>query len=157
MGSVLQEVDGSARVRFRSTWAQWAWAVGSAAAGLALAQLVIALTTSTPTGSSFGPVDFFVVFVGIFAALTALVYRWQGVTLTREALLVHNLRARAIAWSDIQSITVEPLLWTNTLVVRENCGRRTRLRAPSTGPLFWDRDFDAKYRTIGEWYVAMRA
>jgi hypothetical protein len=156
MKSAAQQGVGSGPVRFRSTWAQWAWAVGSVAVGLALAQVVIAMTTSPSAGSTFRPLDFFVVFVATFAVITAMVYHWQGATLTREALLAHNLRPRAIAWPDIESLTVEPLLWTHTVVVRETSGRRTRLRAPSTGPLFWDHDFDAKFQTIIDWHRALR-
>ena len=141
-------------VRFRSTWRQWAWVVGSVALAVGLAQSF--MLTAGPASTSASGEFFPVVFVGGYAAMTAAIYHWQGVTLTAEFLQVHSIRPRLIAWRDIQWITIEPLLWTQTVVVLESSGRRTRLRAPSTGPLFWDRNFEAKYRTIGEWYLARR-
>ncbi len=53
---------------------------------------------------------------------------WQGVTLTHQALVVHNFNRRVIRWSDIQTISVEPWFGIVTVVVGENSGRRTRLR-----------------------------
>ena len=88
--------------------------------------------------------------------LGALLVRWQGATLTQEALRVHNFRARVIPWRDIQSIAVQPLLGSRTIVVREHSGRRTRLRAPVSGPLYSDPEFDSKFHTIGQWFMSRR-
>jgi hypothetical protein len=94
-------------------------------------------------------------FVVPYAAVTAAIFRWQGVTLSREALTVDGPRPRVIPWPDIEGISLERR-WGGTVVVDETSGRRTRLRAPTTGLLGWDRGFEAKYRTIGEWYRALR-
>ena len=88
--------------------------------------------------------------------LGAFLVRWQGATLTPEALRVHNFGSRAIPWRDIQSIAVQPLLGSRTIVVREHSGRRTRLRAPVSGPLYRDPEFDSKFHTIGQWFMARR-
>ncbi|MFJ4829468.1 hypothetical protein ACIP79_06015 [Streptomyces sp. NPDC088747] len=74
-----------------------------------------------------------------------------GVTLTPSAAVVHNLRRRTIPWSDVQAIRVEPVLGTSTVVIYEVSGRRTRLRAPTTGFLAWDRGFDEKFDVLGRW------
>ncbi|MFI6335947.1 hypothetical protein [Streptomyces sp. NPDC050535] len=75
-----------------------------------------------------------------------------GITLTPAAAVVHNLRRRTIPWSDVQAIGVEPLLGTRTVVIHEVSGRRTRLRAPITGFLAWDRGFEEKVDVIGRWW-----
>ena len=57
---------------------------------------------------------------------------------------------------DIQAIQPESLLGTTTIVLCEANGRRTRLRAPSTGFLAWDRHFEQKFHTIGTWWLTHR-
>lgn len=77
--------------------------------------------------------------------------RWQGVTLTPSALHIHSLQPRAIPWPDIASPSTDRLLGTTYVIVWETSGRSTRSRAPITGLLAWDDDFDAKYQTIRAW------
>ncbi|MGB7982017.1 MAG: hypothetical protein WCF36_14650 [Candidatus Nanopelagicales bacterium] len=42
------------------------------------------------------------------------------------------------------------------VIVWETSGRSPFLRAPSTGLLAWDHDFDTKYDTIRAWHHALR-
>jgi hypothetical protein len=84
--------------------------------------------------------------------VTALETRWFGVTLTSTEVRVHSLRRRTIRWTDVRAVTTENVLGTRVVVVHEE-NRRTRLRAPITGWLTWDRHFDQKYQTIGQWWL----
>jgi hypothetical protein len=79
-----------------------------------------------------------------------------GVTLTESAAVVRNLRRRTIPWADIQSIQIESIMGTRTVVLYEANGRSTRLRAPSTGFLAWDRRFEEKFHVIGQWWLTHR-
>lgn len=76
--------------------------------------------------------------------------RWFGVTLTPDEAIVHNLRRRRIAWRDIQTIQAERLFGNRIVVLYEASGRRTRLRAPLSGFLNWDRRFEEKFDAIGQ-------
>ncbi|MFI8069224.1 hypothetical protein ACIF85_10620 [Streptomyces sp. NPDC086033] len=88
------------------------------------------------------------------ATLLALLIAGQyfGVTLTESTAIVHNLRRRTIQWSNVQAICVEGFQGARTVVIYEAGGRRTRLRAPITGFLRWDRGFEEKFQTIGKWW-----
>jgi hypothetical protein len=90
------------------------------------------------------------------SVLSALLFRWQGVTLAPDALHVHNLQVRTIRWVDIASVSTDRMLGSTYVIVWEASGRSTRLRAPTTGLLAWDRDFQAKYQTITAWHQALR-
>jgi hypothetical protein len=89
----------------------------------------------------------------MFVLITA---RHFGVTLTQSTAIVHNLRRRSIQWADVQAIHIEPYCGTRTVVIYEVGGRRTRLRAPLTGFLSRDREFDEKFHTIGRWWLDHR-
>jgi hypothetical protein len=96
---------------------------------------------------------------GMWAALTFVLLitaRHFGVTLTQSTAIVHNFRRRSIRWADVQAIRIEPFGGTRTVVIYEVGGRRTRLRAPLTGFLSWDREFDEKFHTIGRWWLDHR-
>ncbi|MFJ5213826.1 hypothetical protein ACIP98_03870 [Streptomyces sp. NPDC088354] len=79
-----------------------------------------------------------------------------GVTLTPSGAVVHNLTRRTIAWADVQAIGTESVLGARFVVIQEAGGRHTRLRAPLTGFLSWDRAFDEKLATIGRWWLDHR-
>ncbi|MET8331637.1 hypothetical protein [Streptomyces sp. NPDC005181] len=85
-----------------------------------------------------------------------IVGQYVGVTLTESTAIVHNLRRRTIRWSNVQAIRVEPFQGIRTVVLYEASGRRTRLRAPITGFLNWDRGFEEKFHTIGRWWLEHR-
>ncbi|MHB9860539.1 hypothetical protein [Streptomyces sp. YIM S03343] len=79
-----------------------------------------------------------------------------GITLTPSAAIVRRVRKRTIPWSNVQAIQVESYAGSRTVVIYEAGGRRTRLRAPITGFLSWDRGFEEKFHTIGRWWLAHR-
>ncbi|WP_326608285.1 hypothetical protein OG930_44200 [Streptomyces sp. NBC_01799] len=109
--------------------------------------------TWTPTGAEIAES------LGMWvAALFVLLVLGQyfGVTLTESTAIVHNLRRRTIQWSNVQAIRVERVQGAQTIVIYEAGGRRTRLRAPITGFLSWDRGFEEKFRTIGRWWLDHR-
>ncbi|MFI5635093.1 hypothetical protein ACIA8E_38265 [Streptomyces sp. NPDC051664] len=88
--------------------------------------------------------------------LAMIVFPRYGVTLTPSAAVVHNLRRQIIPWSDVQGVHTESSLGQRTVVIYEASGCRTRLRAPMTGALGWDRRFEEKFHTIERWWLAHR-
>lgn len=78
-----------------------------------------------------------------------------GITLTPTEAHVHGLRRRTIRWSDVRAVTTEKTLGTRSVILYQ-ADRRTRLRAPITGFLIRDRDFERKYHTIGQWWLDHR-
>ncbi|MEU6343234.1 hypothetical protein ABZ883_20085 [Streptomyces sp. NPDC046977] len=102
-----------------------------------------------PAGQSFGP--------PAALPLAMLVFlRPYGITLTPSAAVVHNLSRRTIPWADVQAIGTEWVFGARFVVIHEAGGRRTRLRAPLTGFLSWDRAFEEKFRTLGTWWLDHR-
>lgn len=103
-------------------------------------------------GGSIGPLLFTLLLWGVLLPTS-----WPfGVTLTPSAAIVHNLRRRTIPWSNVQAILIESLFGSRTVVIYEAGGRRTRLRAPITGFLSWDRSFEQKFLIIGRWWLDHR-
>ena len=156
MSALATVAPGTGSVRIRSTLAQWLWLLVAVVGAIALTQAGLALLfreTPTQTKQMFVSVATFAV---VWAALTALMFRWQGVTLAPDGLHVHSLQPRTIRWPDIASLSTDRMLGTSYVIVRETSGRSTRLRAPTTGLLAWDRDFEAKCRAISAWHQALR-
>ncbi len=80
-----------------------------------------------------------------------------GITLSPHMAQVRNLRRRTIYWSDVQVIRIEKKRFGNRrIVIYEANGRQTRLRAPVTGFLLWDRHFEEKFHVIGQWWLDFR-
>ncbi len=80
--------------------------------------------------------------------------RWNGITLTDEAAVVHSFRRRVIPWTSVQSVAVDRSCGARTIVLWE-ANHLSRLRAPSTGWLcWWDPQFDEKYEFIVPWWLA---
>jgi hypothetical protein len=97
--------------------------------------------------------------LGMWSAMLLVVLilgQYLGVTLTESRAVVHSLRRRTIQWSNVQAIRVERFHGNQVVVIYEAGGRRTRLRAPITGFLCWDREFEEKFRTIGRWWLDHR-
>ncbi|MER5688369.1 hypothetical protein [Streptomyces sp. NPDC002205] len=97
--------------------------------------------------------------LGTWAALPLVLLilgQYFGVTLTESTAIVHSLRRRTIRWSNVQAVRVERFRGTQTVVIYEAGGRRTRLQAPITGFLSWDREFEEKFRTIDRWWLDHR-
>ena len=108
-------------------------------------------------GGPFRPVLVSGLWLGVVLPSVALVAsRTFGVTLTQSAAVVHGLRRRIIPWAGVQAVQIESFLGSRTVVIYEAGGRRTRLRAPITGFLNWDRGFEEKFHTIGRWWLAHR-
>ncbi|MFF0284767.1 hypothetical protein [Streptomyces sp. NPDC005262] len=78
--------------------------------------------------------------------------QYFGVTLKESTAVVHSLRRRTIQWSNVQAIRVERFQGAQIVAIYEAGGRRTRLRAPITGFLCWDREFEEKCHTIDRWW-----
>lgn len=156
MSALATLAPGAGSVRIRSTFGQWLWLLGTLTVVIALTQAGLAFgfrDAPTATGPVFVSVATFAV---VWAVPSAILFRWQGVTLTPDALHVHNLPARTIRWPDITAVSTDRSLGSTYVIVWETSGRRTRLRAPTTGLLAWDRDFEAKYQTIATWHQALR-
>ncbi|AVH56479.1 MULTISPECIES: hypothetical protein [Streptomyces] len=106
-------------------------------------------------GGPFGPLLVSgLLFWGVLPVLITLLP--FGVTLTPSAAIVHNLRRRTIPWSNVQAIRIESFFGSRTVVIYEAGGRCTRMRAPITGFLSWDRSFEEKFHTIGRWWLDHR-
>ncbi|MEU2426130.1 hypothetical protein ABZ619_34850 [Streptomyces sp. NPDC007851] len=107
-------------------------------------------------GGPRSPVSFTVLLWGVLLLLALTTTRTLGVTLTPSTAVAHNFRRRTILWSDVQAIRVESFFGSRTVVIYEAGGRATRLRAPVTGFLNWDRGFEEKFHTIGRWWLDHR-
>ncbi|MEU3920192.1 hypothetical protein [Streptomyces sp. NPDC029004] len=97
--------------------------------------------------------------LGTWAAMLLVLLilgQYFGVTLTESTAVVHSLRRRTIHWSNVQAIRVERFQGAQIVVIYEAGGHRTRLRAPVTGFLCWDREFEEKFRAIGSWWLDHR-
>jgi hypothetical protein len=140
-------------VRYRVTWTQlvWLWLVVVVTYG---ATTFIFWLFSRDDGLAQAS-DVLLLGLGL-APLLIVASRLMSVTLTPEALVQQNLRRKVMPWTNISRITTESLLGGRSVVVYDHSGRRTRLRAPVTGIMFWDREFETKYRIIGEWYMSHR-
>lgn len=155
MSALATLAPGTGSVRIRSTFSQWLWLLGAVTVAIALTQAGLALVfRGTPAAEQgFLSVATFAV---VWAVTSAILFRWQGVTLGPDALHVHNLPPRTIRWVDIASVSTDRSLGTTYVIVSEASGRSTRLRAPMTGAFAWDRDFEAEYQTITAWHQALR-
>jgi hypothetical protein len=80
---------------------------------------------------------------------------WVGTSLTRRGLVVHAVPTLVIPWEEIE---VESQLGISTVVVHHGTGarRRTRLSAPTTGPLGRDAQFQEKVRVLRTFWAAHR-
>jgi hypothetical protein len=155
MSALATLAPGTGSVRIRSTFGQWLWLLGVVTVAIALTQAGVALVFGGTPAAEQGFLSV-ATFAVVWAVTSAILFRWQGVTLAPDALHVHNLPPRAIRWVDIASVSTDRSLGTTFVIVWDASGRSTRLRAPMTGPFAWDRDFEAKYQTITAWHQALR-
>ena len=61
-----------------------------------------------------------------------------------------------IPWDDVHEIEVEMSLGISTVVVHHGKSRKTRLAAPTTGPMGRDKDFQEKVRVLRTFWAANR-
>jgi hypothetical protein len=96
---------------------------------------------------------------GLVLALMAAATWWVGTSLTHRGVVVHAVPMLTIPWSEVREIEVENQLGISTVVVHHGVGtrRRTRLSAPTTGPLGRDDEFQAKVRVMRSFWAAHRA
>lgn len=96
---------------------------------------------------------------GLGLMLMAAATWWVGTSATRRGLVVHALPTLVIPWDEVHEIEVEHQLGIKTVVVHHGTSvrRRTRLAAPTTGPLGRDDDFQEKVRSLRSYWAATRA
>ena len=84
---------------------------------------------------------------------------WIGTSLTRRGLVVHAVPTLTIPWDEVHQIEVKDQLGIKTVVVHHGTAvlRRTRLSAPTTGPMGRDEDFQEKVRVLRTYWAAHRA
>ncbi|WP_406467472.1 hypothetical protein [Streptomyces sp. NBC_01594] len=155
MKQAQAEVSPPERIRYRRTRFQCALPLLPAAVLAVVIEITEILDGMRGDPFSLGAADPFWLWIAM-PLLAMIVFPRYGVTLTPSAAVVHNLRRRIIPWSDVQGVHTESSLGQWTVVIYEASGRRTRLRAPMTGVLSWDRRFEEKFHTIGRWWLAHR-
>jgi len=99
---------------------------------------------------------------GVAFLLMAAATWWIGTSLTRRGLVVHALPPMVIPWEQVAAIEVQHQLGSQVVVVhhRDAGGlgvvRRTKLSAPTTGPLGRDDEFQDKVRVLRTFWAAHR-
>jgi hypothetical protein len=83
---------------------------------------------------------------------------WIGTSATRRGLVVHALPPMIIPWAEVREIEVENQLGSKVVVVHHGRGvpRRTKLSAPTTGPLGRDDEFHDKVRVLRAYWATHR-
>lgn len=83
---------------------------------------------------------------------------WVGTSLTGRGLIVHAVPTLVIPWDQVHEIEIENQLGIKTVVVHHGTTvrRRTRLAAPTTGPLGHDAQFQDKVRVLRACWAAQR-
>jgi hypothetical protein len=93
---------------------------------------------------------------GVVLAGMAAATWWIGTSLTHRGVVVHAVPSMVIPWSEVHEIEVEHQLGISTVVVHHGARRRTRLSAPTTGPLGRDAQFQDKVRVMRSFWAAHR-
>jgi len=95
---------------------------------------------------------------GVGLAVMAAATWWVGTSLTHRGVVVHAVPRLTIPWDEVREIEVENQLGISTVVVHHGIGtaRRTRLSAPTTGPLGRDTQFQDKVRVMRTFWAAHR-
>lgn len=139
-------------IRLRLTWAQRRAFVLSVL-GFQLLVWVDALLLDGRFGGSWRTA-----LAGLVLAVMAAATWWIGTSLTHRGVVVHAVPPLLIPWSEVHEIEVENQLGISTVVVHHGVGthRRTRLCAPTTGPLGRDAQFHDKVRVMRTFWAAHR-
>lgn len=138
------------RVRFGLTWTQRRWFVGCVL-GFETIVLMDAVFNHGAYGGGWGTAITGGVLVGMAVAM-----KWVGTSLTHKGAVLHALPSMTIPWADVHEIEVETSLGISTVVIHHGEGRRTRLNAPTTGPLGRDDEFQDKVRIMRTWWASHR-
>ena len=138
------------RVRFGLTWTQRRWFVGCVAAF----ELMVVLDATLDAGRLGG--GWGTGITGLALVGMSIAMKWVGTSLTRHGAVLHAIPSMTIPWSEVHEIEVETQLGISTVVIHHGDGRRTRLNAPTTGPLGRDEDFHDKVRIMRTWWAKHR-
>jgi hypothetical protein len=95
--------------------------------------------------------------VGVLLLGMAAATWWIGTSATKRGLVIHAVPSMVIPWDDVHEIEVEQSLGISTVVVHHGASRRTRLSAPTTGPLGRDEQFHDKVRVLRSFWSTHRA
>ena len=139
------------RVRFGLTWSQRR-AFALSVLGFQVLVWSDALLNDGRFGGSWKTAVVGLVLLGMAAATW-----WVGTSATRRGLVIHAVPTMVIPWEDVHEIEVELSLGISTVVVHHGESRRTRLTAPTTGPLGRDDEFHEKVRVLRSFWTTHRA
>jgi hypothetical protein len=95
---------------------------------------------------------------GLALIVMAAATWWVGTSLTHRGVVVHAVPSMVIPWDEVHEIEVESQLGISTVVVHhgKDTSRRTRLAAPTSGPLGYDGEFQDKVRVMRTYWAAHR-
>ena len=82
---------------------------------------------------------------------------WIGTSVSGRGLVIHAVPFMVIPWDEVREIEVELSLGISTVVVHHGESRKTRLSAPTTGPLGRDAQFQEKVRVLRSFWADHRA
>ncbi|MGB7982016.1 MAG: hypothetical protein WCF36_14645 [Candidatus Nanopelagicales bacterium] len=95
MSAMTTLAPGTGTVRIRSTFRQWAWLLGTVTAVFVLASGALAWAFSgTPARTEQFLTSSIATYVTLWVVGSAIVFRWQGVILTPDALRTTCVRGR---------------------------------------------------------------
>lgn len=96
---------------------------------------------------------------GLVLVVMAAATWWVGTSATKGGIVVHAVPTLMIPWDEVHEIEVTNQLGVKTVVVHHGTTvrRRTRLSAPTTGPIGRDDDFQDKVRSLRSHWAAYRA
>lgn len=152
-GSYMSSSSGPSAVRLRLTWTQ--------RRSFVLTVLVfqgLVWSDALLNEGRFGG-GWETALAGLVLIVMAAATWWVGTSLTQRGVVVHALPSMVIPWDEVHEIEVESQLGISTVVVHHGRGtaRRTRLAAPTSGPLGYDGDFQDKVRVMRTYWAAQRA
>jgi len=95
---------------------------------------------------------------GLTLIVMAAATWWVGTSLTHRGVVVHAVPSMVIPWDEVHEIEVESQLGISTVVLHhgKDTSRRTRLAAPTSGPLGYDGEFQEKVRVMRTYWAAHR-
>jgi hypothetical protein len=95
---------------------------------------------------------------GLVLVLMAAATWWVGTSATARGIVVHAVPTVTIPWDEVREIEVTHQLGVKTVVVHHGTTerRRTRLSAPTTGPLGRDDAFQDKVHDLRRQWAAHR-
>lgn len=143
---VSQESDGSIRISGRARWTDWLRFLFLCPAAFDLYWH----GSAGPPPEYLPPAWMYSVFwamlvVGVAFAVAS--WAWDnasGITLTATHAFVHNVRSRALAWTDVQAVD----LTTGSLIVLRTARGKVKLRGPSG-----HRDGNEAAAMIIDWWL----